>query len=108
MDGSKIVRNVDAIGSVPKEELEQILQKYAKVFSEGLGMYTGPAVKLLVDSETKPKFCSVRLIPYAWRDKVDQAREKNGGRCHRADHTLRMGISNSAYNERGWLYTCIW
>ena len=53
--------------------LQEILRKQSAVFSEGLGEYVGPAVKIAVDPQVVPKFCAARPVPYAWRDAVGKA-----------------------------------
>ena len=44
--------------------LLELLDKYAQVFSEGLGCYNGPPVKLKVDTNVQPKFYKTRNVPF--------------------------------------------
>ena len=45
--------------------LEELLGKHAPVFSEGLGCFNGPPVKLNVDANAQPKFYKARNVPFA-------------------------------------------
>ena len=42
------------------------------MFSDELGTFTGPKVKLITDPQVTPKFYKPRSLPYAMRDKVEQ------------------------------------
>lgn len=57
--------------------LDDLLAEYADVFSPDLSRYTGPPVKLLVDSNVKPRFFRPRPVPYAIKEKVRDAIEEN-------------------------------
>ena len=49
-----------------------ILEQYQEVFSEELGTFTGPKIKLITDPQVAPKFYKPRPLPYAMRDKEQQ------------------------------------
>ena len=51
--------------------LQEFLDKHAPVFSEGLGCFNGPPVKLKVDANAQPKFYKVRSVPFALKNKVE-------------------------------------
>jgi len=51
--------------------LEELLDKHAPVFSQGLGCFNGPPVKLNVDANAQPKFYKARNVPFALKNKVE-------------------------------------
>ena len=51
--------------------LQELLDKHAPVFSEGLGCFNGPPVKLKVDANAQPKFYKARSVPFALKSKVE-------------------------------------
>ena len=51
--------------------LQSVLQHHKALFQEGLGALWGREVKIVTDPEATPRFCMVRSVPYALRDKVD-------------------------------------
>jgi len=51
--------------------LQELLDKYALVFSEELGCFNGPPVKLKVDANAQPKFYRARSVPLALKSKVE-------------------------------------
>ena len=61
------------ICSVQHSSVDDVLSEYAEVFSPGLSNYTGPAVKLLIDSNANPRFYKARPVPYAIKGKVQDA-----------------------------------
>ena len=58
--------------SVQDKTLKPILEKFQEVFSDELGTFNGPKVKLITDPGVTPKFYKPRSLPYAMRDKVKQ------------------------------------
>ena len=40
------------------------------MFSDSIGRYKGPRAKIVVDPQVKLRFCKVRPVPYAIREKV--------------------------------------
>lgn len=51
--------------------LQEILDKYAEVFEEGIGMLKNTKAKLTLKENSQPKFCKARQVPYALRPKVE-------------------------------------
>ena len=51
--------------------MQSVLQRHKALFQEGLKTLRGHEVKIVTDPEATPRFCKVRLVPYALRDKVD-------------------------------------
>lgn len=47
-----------------------IMEEYADVFTEGLGLSKGPPARLCVKDAATPRFCNARKIPFALVDKV--------------------------------------
>ena len=59
----------------PTGELSQVIDKYAEVFAEGLGILEGVTAEIYVDPQ-KPRFHKARPIPYALKEKVDMELER--------------------------------
>ena len=61
--------------------LEEILNKYQNVFSEGLGLANGNEAKFHVDLEATPRFVKPRPVPHALQDMInaelDRLEEEN-------------------------------
>ena len=55
---------------VARSVLQDVLDKHALLFKEGLGLVKGPTVKFHVDSDVCHIFCKHRTVPYALRRKV--------------------------------------
>ena len=53
------------------EELQKVLNKYDKVFSDELGKIREIKAVIEVNSEARPRFCHHRNVPYALKDKVN-------------------------------------
>ena len=47
------------------------MNSHALVFSEELGCYNGPPVKLKVNDNAKPKFYKARSAPFSLKSKVE-------------------------------------
>lgn len=62
--------NINAVLSVDERVLS-IKKRFASVFDEGLGSYTGGSVKLNLIENVKPVFCKPRPVPFAWRSKIE-------------------------------------
>ena len=56
----------------PSTGLENLLEKYDKVFQDKLGSFQGRQAKIEVDPEATPRFCKARTLPYAMRAKVEE------------------------------------
>ena len=54
------------------KRLEEILQKHAQLFEEGLGTLQGTKAKIHVDPTATPIFHKARPVPYALREKIEQ------------------------------------
>ena len=54
------------------KRLEEILQKHAQLFEEGLGTLHGKKAKNHVDPTTTPIFHKARPVPYAMRGKLNK------------------------------------
>ena len=61
---------------VAPDKLDQVLNKHSQVFQEGLGTLKNVKVKLEVDPMVTPKFHKARSIPFALKEKVEQALQK--------------------------------
>ena len=62
--------------NVTSDSLQALLQKYEKVFQEGLGTLKNFQAKIHVDSTASPKFCKARTVPYTMRGKVEEELER--------------------------------
>jgi hypothetical protein len=51
-------------------KLKEIQHKYAGVFQEGLGRYTGPVVSIIPKEGSKPVFYKSRPVPFALKDRI--------------------------------------
>ena len=51
--------------------INQLLDKYQKVFEPGIGKLRGITAKFTVEKDAVPKFCKPRTVPYALRPKVE-------------------------------------
>ncbi|KAL9978544.1 hypothetical protein ACROYT_G016071 [Oculina patagonica] len=58
------------------KRLEEILQKHAQLFGEGLGTLQGTKAKIHVDPTATPIFHKARPVPYALREKIEQDLER--------------------------------
>ena len=56
--------------------LDRVLQEYSEVFKDELGTFQGCTAKIHIDASVPPVFCRPRSLPYAMRDKVEQALDK--------------------------------
>ena len=68
LDDFKEIRSLELAHS-----LQELLDKYALVFSEELRCFNGPTVKLKVDANAQPKFYKARSVPLALKSKVELA-----------------------------------
>ena len=70
--GIQYIKPIQGIPSVPVStdtSLENVLEKHAALFIDGLGCYTGAPVELSVTSQ--PRLCKARPVPYAMQSKGD-------------------------------------
>ena len=63
-------------------EVDRLLQEYATVFSEDLGTYCGPPVRISLREQASPKFFKARPVPFAIREQVEK----------QLDEEVRQGI----------------
>ena len=54
-----------------QHNVDQLLQKYESVFSEGVGTLKGQGADLKVEENCQPSFHKPRQVPYALRPKVE-------------------------------------
>ena len=66
LDNLKEIRSVDLVCSV-----QEVVNSNALVFSEELGCYNGPPVKLKVHNNAKPKFYKARSAPFSLKSKIE-------------------------------------
>eukprot|EP00731_Ephydatia_muelleri_P025722 Em0017g805a len=52
--------------------LQNLLRKYADLFTEELGLVKGVTAKLQVDGKAQPRFYKPRTVPYALRSRVEE------------------------------------
>ena len=69
---TKILLDWKEINWVRNGSLQAVLEKYEAVFQEGLGTLQGFEAKLMVDSNTTPRFCKTRSVPYSMKEKVEE------------------------------------
>ena len=50
--------------------LQKVLDKHKKKFQDGLGLVKNTTAKIHVDETAQPRFCRLRIVPYALRGKV--------------------------------------
>lgn len=69
----KLVLDWKAICSVSTggDTLQSLLDSHADVFSEGLGTLKGFHAAIRIDPKAQPRFCKPRVVPYAYREKVN-------------------------------------
>ena len=60
----------------PKNELNILLKKHSKIFSEELGTIKGLKAKITVKPDAKPKFCKSRNVPFALQEAVENEIER--------------------------------
>ena len=58
------------------KRLEEILQKHAQLFEEGLGTLQGTKAKIHVEPTATPIFREARPVPYALREEIEQDLER--------------------------------
>jgi len=56
----------------PSNQLQEVLDKFADVFSGELGCLKGQPVKLLVPENATPKFFKARPVPFLLKEKVEE------------------------------------
>ena len=59
-----------------QKDLDKLLQKYSKVFQEGLGKITGVKARIEVHTDAKPRYFKPRPVPYALRNKIEAELER--------------------------------
>ena len=65
-----------SILNLSDNKLSPLLEKYSKVFSEGLGTLKGFQAKLFIKDNAKPIFCKARPVPYNIRSLVEKQLER--------------------------------
>ena len=56
--------------------VEDLLKKHASLFNEGLGTLKGINARLIIKTDTIPKFLKPRSVPYALRDVIEKELER--------------------------------
>ena len=51
--------------------VDALIAQHAAVFEPGLGCFKGPDMKIKLQANAQPKFCSARPVPFAMRDEVE-------------------------------------
>ena len=59
-----------------RSALEEVLDQHQAVFQEGLGTLRGFEAHLDVEPGDSPRYCRAHTVPYAWREKVEEALQK--------------------------------
>ena len=56
----------------PSAGIQNLLEKYDKIFDGKLGTFKGQPAKIVVDPDATPRFWKARTLPYAMRAKVEE------------------------------------
>ena len=56
--------------------LQELLNKHADVFQDGLGTFKGRKARIEVEPDAKPRYCKARTVPFALRQKVEAEIER--------------------------------
>lgn len=57
--------------------VKDITHEFPELFTEEMGKFTGPPVRLSVNENVKPVFCKARPVPYSLKGKIEEAIDKN-------------------------------
>ena len=57
--------------------LSNVIHEFPELFSDGLGLFNGPPVKLAIDDSVAPIFCKARSVPFSLKPRIEQAIDKN-------------------------------
>ena len=71
--------------------LQELLNKHADVFQDGLGTFRERKARIEVEPDAKPQYCKARTVPFALRQKVEAEIE-----CLVAEGTLEP-VTHSAW-----------
>ena len=55
-----------------QSKLDDVLNKHPDIFKDELGLIKSTTAKIHIDSQSQPRFCNPRPVPYALRTKVEQ------------------------------------
>ena len=99
LDNFKQIRSLELAS--PSQEL---LDKHAPVFSDELGCFNGPPVKLTADANAQPKFYKARSVPFALKSKVEAelADLQSKGISSPVKHSTCMGCPNCLCTQKEW------
>ena len=70
------------VHQVHASSLEEVLERHAEVFKEGLGTLKGHEITIHVDQNVTPRYCKARSVPYSMRALVDK----------QLDHLVSQGV----------------
>ena len=63
-------------GKSREENLQDMLKKYNLVFTAESGKVKGMKATLTLKENAQPKFCKVRSVPYALKERVEKELER--------------------------------
>ncbi|KAL5479309.1 hypothetical protein EMCRGX_G022812 [Ephydatia muelleri] len=68
----ELMPEFSVLNSSSDSSLQNLLRKYADLFTEELGLVKGVTAKLQVDGKAQPRFYKPRTVPYALRSRVEE------------------------------------
>ena len=88
---------------VMQHKVDQLLQKYESVFSEGVGTLKGHKANLKVEEGCQPSFQKPRQVPYALRPRVEVelTRLEEDGILSKVEYSEYNGISARVWPFQG-------
>ena len=57
--------------------LNNVVHEFPELFSDGLGLFNGPPVKLAIDNSVSPIFCKAQSVPFSLKPRIEQAIDRN-------------------------------
>ena len=88
-----------------QSKVEALIQKYPKVFQEGLGTMKSFRAHLQLKSDVKPKFHRPRAVPFAIKESVGRELD----RLEEAGIVVKEIYSTrSDSTKMGWFTPCMW
>ena len=65
------------VHAVVNDSVEELKQKYSKVFEPGLGELKNVQLRLDIDRSVQPRFFRARSLPYAFKEKVEEQLQRD-------------------------------